>query len=479
MSNPDPNVAHFDQVAGRPATDPVVPPAAPQDPERPMPANPVANDTPLPRVNAVPAAPPENAGDFLSIVHDLALPRRIKFEKNYYVPNFSAMFLTLHHMDKLVIRKFKARRAAQLLCPPMHSVYFTLLIYIQIARCMTFVASNLAPHDRQFVETLLNQYPVESFAIPGPLLPFYKALTTFVSQNERTRRVSPRFPTGLMSVTRNHDPVASMATGSIFPYFPIVANLARRFQETFNAGAVPTVATFTKPWPFTYAQGSTTTYAQALNIGGHSFSADPSKWTTSEANNLACPASRYSLCVNTDIINMMSGGTVEDYVLPVFAENIVAAQLKNILAPRNDFGWIESFLAPMAEYANLWTGSGSLADCSPDGPAAGLYITKYTTVREIPRPVCPYDHDSQFSLNCQLRTTQGAPEPLNERLAALTQVHARLPDNHSQNGDLTAAIYRDGNVWDLRPIYGPSNEVTVHGTLSVSVARWIKTPFTA
>uniref|UniRef100_A0AAU6MX92 Capsid protein n=1 Tax=Rhizoctonia solani partitivirus 20 TaxID=3162544 RepID=A0AAU6MX92_9VIRU len=149
-----------------------------------------------------------------------------------------------------------------------------------------------------------------------------------------------------------------------------------------------------------------------------------------------------------------------------------------------DLTWFQSFLGPMSDYANLFNGSGTLADCSPDGPPVGAYIFTYTgkiapSTPLASGPITTLDSKGVFELIGKIRTTQEIEEPIPERMAALTHIHARLPADHFFKSTNTSGASRNGNVWSQTPVYGPTVEHMELEHFSGSCARYVKKVFNA
>lgn len=426
--------------------------------------------------DAQPRQDVESASDILSLVRDISLPRRVTFVHNTFVPNTSGLFFTLSLMDKMLAKTFKARRAHQLMNPYAHNLYFAILVSIQVARCMKYANILDKEEDLSFLETFLDNFPVEKLAIPGPLLPYFKALTTFKPQNEQYTRVSPAFPLNSIDCHTAGDQVRENRSGPIFPNVPIAVSLYNSFKTAVAAGADSTW--HSAHWPFTLDATNTDDpqhYAAALTIGGFSFAADRN-WDTIPAHNLNSPSSRVRPVLPRDYYTNLRDNIDDWHSITAPTATTVISTLRAYMCMTR-LTWFKSFLAPMSIYSSMWIGSGSLADCSIDGPASGAYICRYQDSAPGNAPTQPdkaFDTDSHFNLSTRMYTTQGTPEPTTERIAAYTQIHARLANDHPMNQHLTAVYYRAGNLWDARPLYGPSSQDYTYETLEESLRRFVQ-----
>nr|BBU59847.1 capsid protein [Rosellinia necatrix partitivirus 19] len=418
----------------------------------------------------------ESASDILALVHDVVLPRRIKFVESTFVPNLSGCFYVLYLMDSLIGKTFKARRAHQLMNPFAHQLYFSILVSVQVARCMKFAHLLERNEDISFLDTFLQLYPPEKLAIPGPLLPFFKAICTYKVQNELFARVSPAFPNQAINAGANGRQVSHMTASILFPHVPIAASLFRLFHTAVQGSNDGAFYTGNKHWPFTLADANTPNgdYAAAVTLGGFTFAVDRN-WSNTEINALTNPASRYRPKMPRDLYTNVHDN-IDDFAVPPVPSNATISLQRWFCMQQ--MKWFNTFLAPMAAYSSLWIGSGSLADCSIDGPSVGAYTCRYQPSENAPTYTNPYPFMTElhFNLSTRMYTSQGSPEPVTEKMAAFTQIHGRLATDHPYIGTLDAASYRAGPVWDARPMYGPSTEDFTHESMQESLRRFIQ-PF--
>lgn len=409
------------------------------------------------------------SSDLLAIVKDLNIPRRVKYEISTFVPNTSALFATLHEMERFATKKFKVRRSVLTYSPAHNALWFTLLVNIQTARCMLYANQLKQPADVDTLNTFLSSFPPEKLAIPGPLLPFFQAITTYKVQNALYGRVTPSLPYQYFT---SDDNIEKGPSGYFFPYLPLVANMVDKFHNDLQTvDATKLTDKFTKYYPFEF-KSTDSKYKNSIKFAGSTYDESSANWTDMQAANLCNPALRFRFPYQKDLVTNLKD-TLEDYEMPVIADRANISTLKQILC-LTDTTWVRQFLTPMAAYAAIWKGSGTLADCAIDGPPVGAHIAKYMDSTTAPvKPEMPFDRRTYFNLACRLRTTQGTAEQIPETLAALTQIHATLADNHWFKSNITAADTRTGNVWALAPIYGPSNEDESLLTISEILPRFL------
>lgn len=462
---------------------------APKD--APGPAAPPSNkgkDSQKQEVDASPRPELEEASDMMALVPVTYIPRRIKYVHNQFVPNLAAMFWILYTMDSIVIRKFRARRSAQLLAPPMNILYFAELVCIQVARCQSYARQFQNSEDEVFLDTFLKRYPPETISIPGFLLPFFKALTTYIVQNEQYKRVSPRFPFAAFSSPAHGTDYhwsSSTTCGAIFPCLPLIVAMAIKFKAQMMK-ASPKVADFkTLEWFLgSVATGKTDEFTTRVDLGYVEFNKDCKTWTANNVSCFNCPGLAYPLPLSKHIIESLADEEIDNYKLPDNSTAKPKIKTLQSFMCMEDLSWFGSFLGPMADYANLFNGSGTLADCSPDGPSVGANVFTYSaTSTAIAKPALCADMTlnkaSAFPFIGKMTTTQNVEEPTTERLSALTHIHARIPSNHYARAANLAANVRAGNVWNQRPIYGPSAEHEELESFAGTATRYIKKVFNA
>lgn len=424
--------------------------------------------------------------DILAFLSDFALPRHIPDENNSYVPNFNGMLNMIHEMNQLVAQKFRAQRAHMAFDPHLVIFFYLWLANLQVARCLKYANQLDNLSDISALDTFLSRFPSDKFPIPGPLLPYFKALTTYKIQNALHSRVSPRFPQYYLRQDGTHKWNESEAT-QLFPYLPAVhfiySGVLQHIKQNKTAPDYSTFypgLTWSDPTAHTANDDVNTITLLGVTVPQQAANA----WTKNQIAIIVNPA-HHRIPIFTDEMAKKAAPFLQQVTLPVRTNQ--ANSLQSYLGI-SDPKWLKTILRYMSEFSALWKGSGSLADASPDGPAFGAYISKYeplpatSAARTAPAivnkdvsgtnlPYLPYYQQEQaFDLISQVYTTQGAPEPLVERLSAITQIHAKLPDSH---WDVTTSVgnRRFGNVWSISPLYGPSSSVYFYDTIEDYVEK--------
>ncbi|BDB07476.1 coat protein [Tulasnella partitivirus 1] len=422
------------------------------------------------------------ASDFLSTMHDYTLIRRVKQKENYFVPSAARMMNTLYNMDRIIIKKFKARRAATTMLPIINIEYFALLWSIQTARCLQFAGYLEDVEDQTFLSTFLERYPPETLPIPGPLLPFFKAVTTFRPENPLHKRVSPGFPANaLRPAATNGNQVSQNTSNLLFPNVPMIVDTVDRYLKHLYGNDYTEEPTADKIkslkhaglnyFPFSKAALTDNEYSTDINIGGFNFVKDYNVWTDVPITAMQTPGLNAPVPCNLDVLKS-AASSVEDLANPNASTREYYTTGLQTWLRMTKMNWFAQLLVPMSEYSALWIGSGTLADCSVDGPSAGAHVFRYSDSESAPaRTYFPFGSSAAYDLIGHVYTSVASPQIVDERLGAFTQVHVKMASNHWYQP--SAASRRNGNVWDIRPIYGPSVEVTSASTVSVALEKFI------
>jgi hypothetical protein len=410
------------------------------------------------------------------MLHDFSLVRRVSQEKNFWVPSALEMMHTLHLMDKIVIRKFKARREALLMCPPVHVQYFAIIWSLQTARCLLYAGYLDSDADQSFLRNFFERYPPQNIPIPGPLLPFFKAVTTFRHENGTYKRISPGFPQNSLTqsgTTGNGKHITENASNSLFPNVPFLVDITDAYTGKIVLDTAKSFVPWNEGFPFELddATDATKHFKADKTLGGCKFTKDVSTYGHNAFAVFSTPGIKEKILMNDNVAN-----NVFNYVSDLRNPNASTSEyevegLQDWLRMES-MSWFAELLGPMSEYADLFQGSGTLNDCSLDGPSSGAYVYRHEHSDRLVKPRCPADKKSNFELAGNLWTTISTPQPIDERLSALTQVHSRLNEGHwFEILNPGTSSGRKGNVWKLGPIYGPSDKITASYSLETSINK--------
>jgi len=291
----------------------------------------------------------------------------------------------------------------------------------------------------------------------------------------------PTFPQHLFS----GQPVNAVDSFSLFPNIPLLVSNLIKYHETMMTAPEfkDSKAIAQRPTIIDLKKVDDAKSSDTYTVVVAGFSYQFPDLNTRIAESLNSPISRYSFPVNKDLHDTLKY-SIEDYELPKMTDSTYTSTNLQTFLSMSKIQWFKSFLSPMEEYAAIFEGSGTLSDCSPDGPSAAAYVSQYTALdanseaRKVPKTI--YDVNAQFPLSSRLYTTQGSPQPETEILVGLTQIHCVLPKHHFAKTHYANASsqrkgsIRNGDVWNARPLYGPSNEIHVLDTVGSFATRFIK-----
>jgi hypothetical protein len=183
------------------------PPAAPNVPAPPLPTAPAATGaasaapasaarfSKAPRTFAAGPAPPLAPGqpDMLRLVRNHSFYTVERLETSTYIPSFLMMFLVLAQMDQQIVYNFSFGRSAPNWHPFFSHLYISVLCFIHVLRVMDGILQ-LPDFVKNFYETFINSFPLDSLLVPGPLVPFFESITAFESQFEWIGNICATWP---------------------------------------------------------------------------------------------------------------------------------------------------------------------------------------------------------------------------------------------------------------------------------------------
>jgi hypothetical protein len=119
--------------------------------------------------------------------------RVIRPGDNYFIPDAEHLFRALDATDLLMVGTKKFTDAALGWHPLISRYYISLLVYLQIFRCMQTMGV-LDPNTSMQIDQLLQRFPLECWPVPGSIKPFIAALTVSNPDFEDLGDVCPYVP---------------------------------------------------------------------------------------------------------------------------------------------------------------------------------------------------------------------------------------------------------------------------------------------
>ncbi|CEK42601.1 coat protein [Black grass cryptic virus 2] len=157
---------HFDPEGVKPLVqDPVAPKKRGKTHPRSLDKQVVENSTPV--------------NDLRRVSASLA-PSESRFpDPNMFIPNFVILFHNLATMNNKVctMRPFGESGTVNNWIPQVSNIVFAVLAIVQVLRAQQ-LAGLLTPSQNRFLKSFIGKHPLETIIIPGPLLPFFRSISS-------------------------------------------------------------------------------------------------------------------------------------------------------------------------------------------------------------------------------------------------------------------------------------------------------------
>jgi hypothetical protein len=282
-----------------------------------------------------------------------------------FVPNSQAMYAVISYMDDLMAASKRWTDNCMGWVPPFSQAYFGVLFYFQVLRAMSSVS--LTSLDQEHALTaFLRLYPTNELWIPGPLVPFFKALSAFrPTEDDLFGSVSPTLPRAPGWSRANNFVIA----GDSNLCLPNVACLLERLRSIINGANGLNV--------------NLTANAALSDFGFNRLFDGPQRtahmWNATVPDNadnhiqFSTPGMQYVLGGNL-LLWKGALASFDQYSLPPQMD-IANATPENTWLGVMRFNdgqhvWFTEIAPMMARYAQFFRGSRSLEDCSPVGSVA-------------------------------------------------------------------------------------------------------------
>lgn len=350
-----------------------------------------------------------------------------------YVPNAHVMFSVLHIMDNSILSN---RHWGPYLprWTPLHSrLYYGTLFYIQIFRCM--ISATIAPmHIRNLMRNFEEMYPLDRLPIAGPLLPFFKALTTCQTPFVEYGFVSPTVPLNPGCTAAN----ASSLEDHVSILLP---NLVAICRGITNSRHIPAARAIPRNWEHNLQN----TAAAAVII-------DPAAANQQSRNARVTPGT-----VNPIGISLQTAAKYAEekshLTMPVFTPADIPANWEEYLSFDNSLQWFGPLIAQHETHSHFFDGSSTLASVSTlNGNTPLLFITQRTLYPNRDDHRLQVVETIDFTASGSSNTIE-IPAPC-DKYALLTQINFKPAPNFSPFDDTTGdiGVTRFGPWWDVSPI---------------------------
>nr|BCD56394.1 putative coat protein [Lichen partiti-like RNA virus sp.] len=387
-----------------------------------------------------------NASDMLETVMRVYIVRPSRFKVSTYVPSSLKMFYILNSMNLVIMNNFYAKRSMPALHPLPVRIYFSILFYIQILRCMSFTR-RITQDQQDFITRFLSAYPPEDLHLPGPLLALFKTLSTSQPEDTSFGKVCPAFISNLGPEDKSSVIESTYTASWLLPQVPILLAM------NYTLANLPQTQASESQWsPIRPGNANLTA---PVNFMGYNYPVDKTTWPADKAWALVSPGIEFPLEANA---NLMTSYRDNAYTLDIPDASDTPEDIEDFLN-LSDLEWFGRLNEMMSIYAKFFAGSGTLSDCSVSGVSSNQIWTEYTPQSKAPaQPTGFADQSSRIKLECKHSTTTRSMDQLFELMAFNAQTNSELPENHPYvpHAGTFGVNGKEGPFWDVKPINGPS-----------------------
>jgi hypothetical protein len=375
--------------------------------------------------------------DLLSAVKGVDVSTILHKEPSTYVPNAHVLYYVLNQLDGLMaMNRYWSSKEVRW-NTILSRIYFGILFYIQTLRSMR--AAGIAPSKyKRILRDFEDEFDYSNLPIPGPLVPFFKALCISSPPYEEYGVITPCIPSNIGCTDATGHALAD-------PLCYLLPNMAGMFNAyTHMSMADNNIA---RTWDRNFsdpAGAATPVNSRAANLQLQTASLSPGTvyaptWNQRTRNTFALSA------------NKITG-------IPSVALDAGTLDLESFLGISENPRWFGELTGLMTMYCQYWNGSTSLSACSSvNGPIAQTIIrgvdpypdrtTHITTVED--------DRIHYYSVAESARISDSPPA---EAYALLTQINWIPPENFTLNdtGIGNVGVTRFGPWWNVAPIRSQS-----------------------
>ncbi|KAK9877287.1 hypothetical protein WA026_017679 [Henosepilachna vigintioctopunctata] len=247
--------------------------------------------------------------------------------------------------------------------PFISRLYFGIIFLLQTVRAQTSINVG-SRNNKRFIQELLNEIAPESFPIPGPLVPVFKALSASESSSSRFGPVSPYLPRriGPNILSQLYINGAAHAYELETPNIPLILYF---INSILNAD-LNDILDYT----------NTNTFDNTVNheIYGNEFEAE--RWTRVQKDYLMNPILLYSP-ESTPDLDFTFHEFGRDLGLPSFNEDDDVTEIEDFSNLSNS-DWLSRLCKVMATYSSFFKHSSTLSECSPRGLQCSLVKSTFS-----------------------------------------------------------------------------------------------------
>jgi len=459
---------------------------------RAAPAEQPAQPGPPPPAPAVPFAPRgrlsrprDQAQPGLSALLDMVAyapwSKAEYLSNNTFVPSANALFVFLHFCDTLMLSTDRFTRGHPQWLPYVSRVYIAVLFFFRIMDCM--VLSGYADDE---IITLLhrikNTHDFRRLMIPGPLVPFFQALSVCSSGSNLLGDVTPILPNLEYSTSTNFFVATNVDTADLNLNVPNVLALLDSIHKAVLTSK-PSDDQMYSPirHVITSLHSVTATDdnldSMSLATSGPGFKTS-SNLTNSHLWNFSTSVSRLELPTRLDIPNAKRGTSVKltwSQFLRMDKTPLSSDRTTNLRS------WFSNMSQVMSDYSAYFRDSKSLGSIPIAAGAPPHVLIEYQTSTSstwvYSRPTKVQKDEAADIKDPHLAL------PLVDTLAATAKIVAPgVPDTHRDLGTLTQInsqgqgqtsppSVRNGQAWTQSPIQSNMSNFDTFGNVATYVSN--------
>jgi len=380
-----------------------------------------------------------------------ALPQFNIIFENYlrlstFVPSARALFQTIDlvysRMSRL--RGFRDTYQSTSILPKIR-LYYGYVFYIHVMR----IQIEFGLTNQDIVETydsIVRVYPLESFKIAEPFVPFFAAICSFQPFDSRFGRVIPRLPNEPGGTANNY---GALENGLMY-ILPNMTSLIHMVKRSLILNANNHV-------PDYFANINNTTGAD--DVAPAHNAAGLNRFKRTNVGPAPLSMTPYSDERTRDSVRAYT--LTDDYVPPAFAGpnpvNLDTNTWRSYLKLNNSNHHIGRLIADSAFMDIPFSGNSTLAQIATSGPAYASVVFHLDnegiafadeTVASAAATVLPLSgngnvYEPPDSMSIALRASSGIPLDA-VKIACITQINIKLPTNYAADSE---NIGSSGNTW--------------------------------
>ncbi|EOA32963.1 hypothetical protein CARUB_v10016293mg [Capsella rubella] len=359
---------------------------------------------------------------------------------SHYYPSCHMMDYVVHSMNITLCDNFDFKQANPYYHPYILRLYCGVLFWIQCLRAGNNVNA-LTDVQYRFLNRFLNNHPLETLAIPGPLLELFKTLCSSQPEFPHNGKVYPQIP-AQPGPARRDAFMGNLLESYFLPNVPGIFALLEDLNRLFSQYP-PVYPKRGRHIPVT--EDAVSTFGHKT-FGSHANRTEAEKWS------LVSPGLQYP-CEADQKLNEAFAECYNDFDFQVTAATDNLESISSFLHLKHRMTWFTQVKGVADDVAASFEGSGTLADCPPHGLVANQVMVCLSKPKNLPDPpTCIADKRATYEFSYKLKSTAFNLSPLTEAVAAFSQTHVRMFPNHPFFGTFGSKTLDHGPFWNRRPI---------------------------